>query len=58
MRNTNGINPVNAIILTLIVCALTVCFFITGHPVWGTIFALITLDFAADVVLSLKPLEK
>ncbi|MBR1841951.1 MAG: hypothetical protein IJ788_01600 [Oscillospiraceae bacterium] len=55
MKNANGINPIIAILLTLCVCVLCVVFFITRHPVWGTIFALITLDFAADVVLSLTP---
>ena len=55
MKNANGINPIIAILLTLCVCALCVVFFITRHTVWGTIFALITLDFAADAVLSLTP---
>lgn len=55
MKNANGINPVIAVVLTLCVCALSVLLFTTGHPVWGTIFALITLDFAADAVLSFQP---
>ena len=50
----NGINPVLAIVLTAIVTALTVLLFANHHPVWGVIFALITVDFCADAVLSLK----
>ena len=52
--NANGISPVVAIILTVLVAALTVWLFASGHPVWGVIFALICLDFLADVVLSFK----
>ena len=52
--NANGINPVLAIILTLIVAALTVLLFVNHHFVWGVIFAIICIDFFADVVLSFK----
>ena len=50
----NGINPVLAIVLTLIVGCITVLLFVNHHIVWGIIFALITIDFFADVVLSFK----
>ncbi len=50
----NGINPVLAIVLTLIVGAVTVLLFTHHHIIWGVIFAVITVDFFADVVLSLK----
>ena len=54
MKNANGVNPVEALILTVLVCVLTVVFFTGGHPFWGVVFALITLDFCADLVLSFK----
>ena len=53
-KGINGINPIVAILLTVLVAALTVVFFVTGHPFWGVVFALITVDFFADVLLSLK----
>ena len=52
--NANGIPPVIAIIVTLIVAALTVLLFTTGHFIWGVIFGIICLDFLADVVLSFQ----
>ena len=52
--NANGINPVLAIILTLIVACITVLLFVNHHYIWGVIFAIITIDFFADVVLSFK----
>ena len=54
-KTANGISPIVALILTALVCVLTVVLFTHGHPVWGVIFALITLDFAADLLLSFKP---
>ena len=54
MKNANGINPIVALILTVLVCVLTVVFFTGGHVFWGIVFAIITLDFAADLILSLK----
>ena len=53
-NNANGLNPVIAILLTALVCVLTVLLFNGGHVFWGVVFALITVDFAADAVLSLK----
>ncbi len=53
-NNANGINPILAILLTLVVCVFTVVLFTGGHTFWGIVFALITLDFAADAVLSFK----
>ena len=50
----NGISPVFAIILTLIVACITVLLFVNHHIVWGVIFAIICVDFFADVVLSFK----
>ena len=52
--NANGISPAAAILVTLIVAALTVWFFATKHIFWGVVFALICVDFFADVVLSFK----
>ena len=52
--NINGINPVLAVILTLVVIGLSVWAFAPGHPVWGTIAGLIGLDFLADAVLSFR----
>ena len=52
--NPNGINPILAVILTALVAALTVVFFATSHVFWGVVFALITVDFAADAVLSFR----
>ena len=54
MKNINGINPIAAIILTLVVIALAVVFFATKHIFWGVVFALIGIDFLADAILSLK----
>ena len=54
-NNANGINPIVAILLTVLVCVLTVVFFTGGHVFWGIVFALITIDFAADAVLAFKP---
>ena len=53
-KGLNGLNPIVAILLTLLVAALTVVFFVTGHIFWGVVFTLITLDFFADVILSFK----
>ena len=53
-KTLNGINPIVAIILTVLVCVLTVVFFTGGHVFWGIVFALITADFFADVILSFK----
>ena len=53
-KGLNGLNPIVAILLTVLVAALTVVFFVTGHIFWGVVFALITLDFAADAVLPFK----
>ncbi len=54
VKGINGINPIAAILLTLLVAALCVVFFVTQHIFWGVVFALITLDFFADVILSFK----
>jgi len=53
-NNANGINPIVAILLTVLVCVLTYVFFTSGHPFWGVVFAIITVDFAADAVLAFK----
>ena len=57
-KNTNGIHPILAILLTVLVAVLTVVFFKTGHIFWGVVFALITLDFFADVILSFQKAQK
>ena len=41
-------------IVGIIVAVLCVVFFVTHHVFWGVVFALITLDFFADVVLAFK----
>ncbi|MBR5343247.1 MAG: hypothetical protein IK149_05065 [Oscillospiraceae bacterium] len=53
-KGLNGLNPIVAILLTVLVAVLCVVFFVTHHIFWGVVFALITLDFLADVVLSFK----
>lgn len=53
-ENANGISPVVAILITLIAAIFTVFLFVKGHMIWGVIFALVTLDFFGDVLLSLK----
>ncbi len=52
--NANGISPVVCIILTVLVAALTVWMFAKSHIFWGIVFALICVDFLADVILSFK----
>ena len=54
-NNANGINPVVALILTVLVAVLAVVFFTGGHVFWGVVFALITADFFADLLLSFRP---
>ena len=58
MNNANGISPVVAILLTLVVAALACWLFIGGHMVWGVIFSLIFLDFLADAILSFRKVSK
>ena len=53
-KGLNGLNPIVAILLTVLVAVLCVVFFTGGHIFWGVVFALITLDFFADVLLSFK----
>ena len=53
-KGLNGINPIVAILLMVLVAVLCVVFFVTHHVFWGGVFALITLDFFADVVLAFK----
>ncbi|MBR6423059.1 MAG: hypothetical protein IKS47_00030 [Bacteroidales bacterium] len=53
-KGLNGISPIVAILLTVLVAVLCVVFFVTHHVFWGVVFALITLDFFADVVLAFK----
>ena len=53
-KNANGISPGLACVLTLIAACLTFWLFSGGHMVWGTIFAIICVDFLADFILSLK----
>lgn len=53
-NNTNGISPILALVLTILVAVLTVVFFKNQHPFWGVVFAVICVDFCADLVLALK----
>ncbi len=55
MKNSsNGISPVIALILTVLAAVLTVIFFRGGHVFWGIVFAVICVDFCADLLLALK----
>ena len=55
MKNSsNGISPVIALILTVLVAVLTVIFFRGGHVFWGIVFAVICVDVCADLLLALK----
>ena len=53
-NNTNGISPILAFVLTILVAFLTIHFFTKGQIFWGIIFAVICVDFCADFLLSLK----
>ena len=53
-KNANGIHPAAAILLTAAAAFLTIHFFKGSHAFWGIVFALITVDFLADAVLSFK----
>lgn len=53
-KSINGINPVIAVILTLVMAFLTILMFAKGRIFWGIVFCLICIDFGADLVLSLK----
>lgn len=53
-KSPNGILPIVAIILTCAVGALSAFFFIRSHIFWGIVFALIFIDFFADMILSFK----
>ena len=53
-KNANGISPVLALILTVLVCAFTVWLFMGHHYFWGVVFAIITIDFCADLILSFQ----
>ncbi|MBR2259952.1 MAG: hypothetical protein IJ899_21990 [Blautia sp.] len=52
--SANGISPIVAIILTVLVGYCTCRLFLGGHKFWGVVFIIIFLDFLADVLLSLK----
>ena len=53
-NNTNGVSPILALVLTVLMTILTVVFFKTEHVFWGIVFAVICVDFCADLVLALK----
>lgn len=55
-KTANGLNPIVALILTILVAVLCVVFFVGGHGFWGVVFALITVDFLMDAVLAFKKL--
>ena len=54
MKNINGIHPLIAILLTLAMAALSIWMFAITQIFWGIVFCLITIDFAADAVLSFQ----
>ena len=51
-NNANGISPMIAILLTLLVIFLTIMIFKGGHVFWGIVFTAICADFFADMMLS------
>ena len=53
-NNANGISPILALILTVLIAVVTVLIWKGGHVFWGIVFTLICIDFCADLVLSLK----
>ncbi|MBQ8076263.1 MAG: hypothetical protein IJ237_09820 [Oscillospiraceae bacterium] len=53
-NNANGISPILALVLTVLVAFFTVRLFTGGHIFWGIVFAVICVDFCADLVLSLR----
>ena len=53
-NNSNGISPILALVLTILVAFLTIRFFAKEHVFWGIVFAVICVDFCADLVLALK----
>ena len=53
-KGCNGLSPLVALIVTLLACVCCVWLFVGRHIFWGIVLALITVDFAADLVLSLK----
>ena len=53
-KGINGVSPILALILTLIVGYLTVRVFLGGHVFWGIVLGIICVDFCADLILSLK----
>lgn len=53
-KGINGISPLVAVIVTLLAAFFCVKLFVGAHVFWGIVFALITVDFAADLLLSLK----
>ena len=53
-KTLNGINPITAILLTVLAAVLTVVFFTGWHIFWGIVFAFIAVDFFADVILCVK----
>ena len=57
-KGVNGISPIVALIVTLLVGFFCVKVFVGGHIFWGVVLAIITLDFAADLVLSFKKPKK
>ena len=48
-KGINGISPILALILTLIVGYLTVRVFLGGHVFWGIVLGIICVDFCADL---------
>ena len=53
-NNANGISPILALVLTVLVAFFTVRLFLGGHVFWGIVLAVICIDFCADLVLSLR----
>ena len=53
-KGINGISPIIALLLTVVVGFLTVRLFNGRHVFWGFVFAVICADFCADLILALK----
>ena len=52
--NANGISPVVALVLTLLMAFFAIMLLKSGHVFWGIVFVIICVDFFADLLLSLK----
>ncbi len=50
----NRLNPVIALILTVLAAVCMVLLYKGGHVFWGIVLTVICIDFFADLILSLR----